>query len=302
MNRLSTKQRAQIVGMLVEGVSMRAITRITGVSINTVAKLLTDAGAACAAHHDRAVRGIRGRRHIQCDEVWAFVYAKERMVSRAKAAPEDAGNTWTWTAIDSESKVIVSYLVSTDRDGQSALALMDDLRSRIEDRSQISTDGLSAYLEGIEGAFGGDVDYAQVIKEYGLEPEDARERRYSPAPGVTKCEKRRIEGFPDMDRANTSYVERSNLTVRMGNRRFTRLTNAFSKRREKHVAMLHLFFCHYNFCRIHTTLQVTPAQEAGLDPIARDYEWIVGLIDAHAPPPRKPGPRPGTGGRPKKSN
>ncbi len=291
MNKLPTKTRAQILGMLVEGMSMRSITRITGVSINTVAKLLTDAGAACAKYHDEHVRGIAGHRRIECDEVWAFVYAKERNVPRATAAPEGAGDAWTWTAIDADSKLITSYLVSGERDGQVAIAFMDDLRSRLEDRPQLSTDGLAAYVDAVEGAFGGDVDYAQVIKEYGKLPGTDDERRYSPAV-CTNCEKRRIEGNPDMRKANTSYVERSNLTIRMGNRRFTRLTNAFSKKVEKHVDMLSLCFVHYNFCRIHKTLRVTPAMEARLTDTLHDIEWIVGLIDANTPPPAKPGPKP----------
>ena len=301
MNRLPTAQRAQILGMLVEGLSMRAITQLTGASLNTVGKLLNDAGAACAAYHDDRVRGIGGQRRIECDEVWAFVYAKERAVPSAKSAPAEAGDTWTWTAIDADSKLITSYLVSGERDGPAAIEFMDDLRSRLEDRLQVSTDGLAAYREAVEGAFGGDVDFAQVVKEYGKESGVDNERRYSP-PVCTNVEKRRVEGNPDMAKANTSYVERSNLTIRMGNRRFTRLTNAFSKKRERHVAMLHLFFLHYNFCRIHKSLKVTPAMEAGLTNTVRDCEWIVGLIDVNAPAPKKPGPLKGTGGRPKKSN
>ena len=292
MNKLTTSKRAQILGMLVEGMSMRAITRITGVSINTVAKLLNDAGNACAAYHDEHVRGIRGHRRIECDEIWSFVYAKERAVSRAKAAPDGAGDTWTFTAVDADSKLITSYLVSGERDGESALAFMDDLRGRLEDRPQVTTDGLIAYVGAVEGAFGGDVDFAQVIKEYGKEPGEDNERRYSP-PVCTNMEKRRIEGNPDLRTANTSYVERHNLSMRMGMRRFTRLTNAFSKKVEKHVAMLSLYFVHYNFCRIHKTLRVTPAMEAGIETTVRDYEWIVGLIDAMAPAPKRPGPKPG---------
>ena len=286
MNKLSTKQRAKILNLLVEGVSMRSITRLEGVGINTVARLIDAAGDAAAAYHDEQVRGIAGHRRIECDEVWAFVYAKERNVPRAKAAPKDAGDAWTFSAIDAESKMVVSYLVG-DRDGQSALAFMDDLRSRLDDRPRISTDGLSAYRDAVEGAFGGDVDFAQVIKEYGKLPGTDDERRYSPAV-CTNVDKRRIEGDPDMRKANTSYVERHNLTVRMGNRRFTRLTNAFSKRVEKHAAMCSLFFLHYNFCRIHKTLRVTPAMEAGIDGTVRDCEWIVGLIDARASKPVRP--------------
>ena len=302
MNRLSTTKRAQILAMLVEGMSMQAVSRVAEVSLNTVAKLLADAGAACAKHHDATVRGIGGYRRIECDEIWSFVYAKARNVPRAKAAPKGAGDVWTWTALDADSKLIVSYLVSNGRDGMTAIEFMDDLRDRVEDRIQLSTDGLGAYLEAVEGAFGGDVDYAMVVKEYGKEPGEDNDRRYSP-PVCTKVEKRRIEGDPDMSKANTSYVERHNLSMRMGNRRFTRLTNAFSKKVEKHAAMLSLYFVHYNFCRIHKTLRVTPAMEAGLDDAARDVEWIVGLIDANAPKPRKPGPKPGTKYRPRqKSN
>ena len=272
---------------------MRSITRITGVSINTVSKLLTDAGNAAAAYHHSHVHGIEDNRRIECDEIWTFVCAKQRAVSRAKAAPEGAGNAWTFTAIDAKSMLIVSYLVSGDRDGQSAIAFMDDLRGRLMDRPQISTDGLSAYVGAVEGAFGGDVDFAQVVKECGKLPGEDNERRYSP-PVVTKCEKRRIEGNPDMAKANTSYVERHNLTMRMGMRRFTRLTNGFSKKVEKHVAMVNLYTLHYNFCRIHKTLRVTPAMEAGLSAMAHDCEWIVALIDANAPAPKKPGPAKGS--------
>ena len=273
--------------MLVKGMSMRSITRITGVSINTVSKLLTDAGAACAAYHDENIRGIGGYRRIECDEIWSFVYAKARNVPRAKSAPKDAGDVWTWTALDADSKLIVSYLVSNGCDGMTAIEFTDDLRGRVDDRIQLSTDGLGAYLEAVEGSFGGDVDYAMVLKEYGKEPGEDNERRYSP-PVCTKVEKRRIEGNPDTSKANTSFVERHNLSMRMGNRRFTQLTNAFSKQVEKHVAMLSLYFVHYNFCRIHKTLRVTPAMEAGLSDTVRDMEWIVGLIAARTPKPNRP--------------
>ena len=286
MNKLSVARRAKILNLLVEGMSMRAITRVENVGINTVARLISAAGEACAVYHDEHVRGIKGHRRIECDEVWAFVYAKQRAVHRAKAAPAGSGDAWTFSAIDAQSKLVTSYLVG-DRDGQSAIALMDDLRSRLEDRPQISTDGLKAYVEAIEGAFGGDVDFAQVIKEYGKLPGADNERRYSP-PVCTSIEKRRVEGNPDLRKASTSYVERSNLTMRMGNRRFTRLTNGFSKNLDKHAAMVHLFFLHYNFCRIHKTLGVTPAMEAGITDTLRDMEWVVGLIDAQFPRPKRP--------------
>ncbi|MDE0226328.1 MAG: IS1 family transposase [Gammaproteobacteria bacterium] len=286
MNRLSIERQARIINLLCEGVSMRAITRLEGVGINTVARLIDAAGEAAAAYHDEHVRGIVGNRRIECDEVWAFVYAKAKNVRRAKSAPKNAGDAWTFSAIDADSKLAVSYLVG-NRDGQTAIELMDDLRSRLEDRPQISTDGLSAYVEAIEGAFGGDVDFAQVIKEYGKDLDEERQHRYSP-PVCTKIEKRRVEGDPDMKLANTSYVERSNLTMRMGNRRFTRLTNAFSKKLAKHAAMVNLFFLHYNFCRIHKTLRVTPAMEAGIETTVRDAKWIAELIAARAPKPNRP--------------
>ena len=217
MNRLQTSHRAQILGMLVEGMSMRAITRLTGVSINTVAKLLSDAGEACAAFHDSHVRGIEGHRHIQCDEIWSFVYAKEKNAARAKAAPSNARDAWTWTAIDAQSKLIISYLMSSRRDGQSAIEFMDDLRSRIEDRPQITTDGLGSYIEAVEGAFGGDVDYAQLIKLYG-EPtgQKGHERKYSPSE-CTGTRKRRVEGNPDIGHVSTSHVERQNFDHANGN-------------------------------------------------------------------------------------
>ena len=290
MNKLPTEKRAQIIGMLVEGMSMRSITRLTGVSINTVTKLLRDAGAAADAYHHAHVRGVTGRRHIQCDEIWAFVYAKERNVERAKSAPPEAGDVYTFTALDADSKLMLSYVVGP-RDGRTALEFMDDLRGRIEDRPQISTDGFSAYPDAVDGAFGGDVDFAQVIKTYGRDETDVDgARRYSP-PVCTSMEKEPVWGDPDMRKANTSYVERSNLTIRMSVRRFTRLTNAFSKKLENHCAMLSLYFLHYNFCRQHKTTRVTPAMEAGIEKTFRDHEWIVGLIDAMAPEPAPWGSR-----------
>ena len=218
---------------------------------------------------------------------------RRRWCPARRPRPDGAGDVWTFTAIDADAKLIVSYLVAGERDGQTALAFMDDLRGRLDDRPQLSTDGLKVYTEAVEGAFGGDVDFAQVIKQYGKEPGEDNERRYSP-PTCTGIEKRRIEGDPDMRKANTSYVERHNLSMRMGMRRFTRLTNAFSKRVEKHWAMVSLYTVHYNWCRIHKSLRVTPAMEIGLDTTVRDCEWIVSLIDARAPAPKRPGPKPGT--------
>ena len=218
--------------------------------------------------------------------IWSFIYAKQGNVSRAKSAPVNAGDAWTFTAIDADSKLIRSYLVG-DRDGQSVLAFMDDLHKRVDNRIQLITDGLGAYIGAVEGAFGGDVDFAQIIKEYGKLPGDDSELYYSPAV-CTNIRKRRIEGNPDLSTANTSFVEQHNFSMRMGMRRFTRLTNGFSKKTEKHMSMLALYFLHYNFCRIHTTLKVSPAMEAGLTNTLYDMEWIVELIDAHEP---KLGPR-----------
>ena len=280
MNKLPTDKRVQILNMLVEGMSMRAASRIAEVSINTVTKLMVGAGEVCAAYHDETVRNVTAQR-VQCDEIWAFCYAKDKNVPRAKAAPQGAGDVWTWTAIESASKMILSYEVG-DRSGATAIEFMDDLRSRLANRVQLTTDGHKAYLEAVEGAFGGDVDYAQLIKLYGDSTgQKGHEKKYSPAE-CTGTKKRRVEGNPDIEHVSTSYVERHNLTMRMGMRRFTRLTNAFSKKLENHLLMLGLYFVHYNFVRIHKTLRMTPAMAAGVSETLHDMEWIVGLIDARA--------------------
>ena len=286
MNKLSTAKRAQILEMLVEGMSMRAASRITKVSINTVTKLMVEAGGACAAYHDETVRNVTAQR-VQCDEIWAFCYAKDKNVPRAKSAPRGAGDVWTWTALDSDSKMILSCEVG-DRSGATAIEFMDDLRSRLANRVQLTTDGHKAYLEAVECAFGADVDYAQLIKLYG-EPtgQKGHDRKYSPSE-CTGTRKRRVEGDPDPSQVSTSYIERQNLTMRMGMRRFTRLTNAFSKKLENHLLMLSLYFVHYNFVRIHSTLKCTPAMAAGVSDTLHDMEWIVGLIDARAAKPNRP--------------
>ena len=286
MNKLPVEKRAQILSMLVEGSSMRSVSRVTGVSINTVTKLLVDAGTVCAKFHDEAVRNVKSKR-IQCDEIWSFCYAKAKNVKNAVAAPEEAGDVWTWTALDSDSKLIVSYLVG-GRDSGYALEFMDDVAKRLANRVQLTTDGHKAYLEAVEDAFGVDVDYAQLIKLYGEAPK-SEQRRYSPA-HCTGSFKKHVTGNPDYAHVSTSHVERQNLTMRMSMRRFTRLTNAFSKKLENHVHMLSLYFVHYNFCRIHKSLKVTPAMEAGLASTFYDMAWIVGMIDAAAPAPAKRGP------------
>ncbi len=273
MNRLPTVKRAQILNLLIEGMSMRAASRVADVSINTVYKLLVDAGEACAAYHDETVRGVRAQR-IQMDEIWAFCYAKAKNVPRAKSPPSYAGDVWTWTALDPDSKLIVSYMVG-DRTGATAKALMQDLRSRLVGRVQITSDGNAPYLEAVEEAFGADVDYAQLVKSFDANPEE--EERASPA--VAGIQKRPVIGRPRRKHISTSLVERSNLTIRMGNRRFTRRTNAHSKKIANHVHMLSLYFVYYNFVRIHMSLRCTPAMEAGLTTKLHDMEWIVRLID-----------------------
>ena len=296
MNRLSTAKRTEILHMLVEGVSLRATSRIAKTSINSVTKLLVEAGEACAAYHDETIRRVRAK-HIQVDEIWTFTYAKEKNVPYAKAAPEGAGDTWTWTALDADSKLMVSWLVGP-RDAGSAYTLMMDLAARLATRVQLTSDGFGAYPVAVEDAFGAGIDYSQLIKLYGAAQD--LETRYSPATckgTIQKC----ITGEPDPKHISTSYVERQNLNIRMGLRRFTRLTNAFGKKLRNQIHALALYFVFYNFCRIHKTLRVSPAMAAGVTDTLRDMEWIVGLIDARTPETKKPGPARGTTYQPRKS-
>ena len=285
MNKLPLAKRTQILAMLCEGSSMRSISRVADVSINTVSKLLVEAGEACLAIHDETVRGVKASR-IQCDEIWSFCYAKAKNVAAAKDAPDGAGDVWTWTAIDADTKLMVSYFVG-DRGAESAMILMDDLRARLANRVQLTTDGHRAYLEAVEGAFGADVDYAQLVKLYG--PTFAGPGRYSPADCIG-AKKVRREGNPDYAHVSTSHVERMNLSIRMQNRRFTRLTNAFSKKLDNHIHALALYFAFYNFCRIHKTLRVTPAMAAGITDRLWSLDDIVAKIDEMAPAPKPRGP------------
>ena len=268
------EKRVQIIQLLVEGNSMRSIERIVGCSINTVTKLLCDVGEACAKYHDENVRGLQSKL-VECDEIWSFCYAKQKNVRTAKAAPEGAGDVWTWTAIDADSKLIISYLLG-GRDAEYALAFMDDLRSRIDTRVQLTTDGHKAYLRAVEEAFGGDVDYAQLIKMYGNAP-DGGKGKYSPAEctGIIKVP---VAGQPVKKLVSTSYVERQNLTMRMHMRRFTRLTNGFGKKMENQLHAVSLHFMYYNFAKIHKTLRVTPAMQAGISNHVWSIEEIARLV------------------------
>ena len=277
MNRLSTSKRAAILRCLVEGNSIRSTVRITGASKNTIAKLLTDAGKACSAYQDEHVRNVKAER-IQVDEIWSFCYAKQKNVESAKNAPDGAGDVWTWTAMDSGSKLVISWLVG-GRDGEYALAFLDDLRQRLANRVQLTSDGHKAYLDAVEEAFGADIDYAQLIKMYGEPTGDkGHERKYSPSE-CTGTKKQHVMGSPERKHISTSHVERQNLTMRMCMRRFTRLTNAFSKKTENHEASVALHFMYYNFCRIHQTLRVTPAMAAGVTDRLWDVEDLAKLSD-----------------------
>lgn len=283
---MPTEKRVMILNMLVEGMSMRSISRTVGCSINTVTKLLVNAGEACAAYHDETVRNVKVQR-VQCDEIWSFWYAKEKNVAKAKAAPVGAGDVWTWTALDADSKIILAYEIG-DRSAETAYDFMLNLSRRIDGDMQLTTDGNGAYLEAVEQVFGGGIDYAMLVKQYGQSTgQKGHERKYSPAECVG-TKKKKISGHPDEGHVSTSYVERQNLSMRMGMRRFTRLTNAFSKKLQNHLHMLSLYFVHYNFVRIHKSLRMTPAMAAGISDTLHDMEWIVGLIDARAPKPNRP--------------
>lgn len=265
---------------------MRSISRICDVSINTVSKLLVDAGRFCAGFHDAKVRGVKSKR-VQVDEIWSFTAAKQKNVAGMKAPVDGAGDTWTWTAIDADTKLIVSHFVG-GRDGECARWFIDDLAARLATRVQLTSDGHKAYLEAIEGAFGADVDYAMLVKLYGASPESAK-GRYSPAE-CTGIKKTRVEGNPDLAHVSTSYAERQNLTMRMSMRRFTRLTNAFSKKFENHAHMVAIYAVHYNFLRQHKSLnKITPAMAAGVSKTLMSWPEIVEMMDADFVP-KKRGP------------
>ena len=266
MNCLKAERKASVVAALVEGNSINATCRMTGDAKHTVLKLLKDLACACAAHHDAHVRNLRIQR-VQSDEIWAFVYAKQKNVTEEQMKA-GAGDVWTWTAIDADTKLIISYTLG-DRGARTATAFMQDVAARIVNRVQLTTDGHHVYVDAVEDAFGADIDYAMLQKIYGA-PTDAPETRYSPATCIG-CKTAIVTGDPDPNHISTSFVERQNLSMRMGMRRFTRLTNGFSKKLENHGHMVALYFMHYNYCRIHTTLRVTPAMEAGLS----DHVWSL---------------------------
>jgi IS1 family transposase len=276
MNCLDTKTRARVIGCLIEGCSVRSTVRMTRAAKNTVVKLLAAIGTACAVYHDCYVRNLKVRR-LQCDEIWQFVGSKAKNVSIEKKQ-EGWGDVWTWIGIDADTKLVVGYLVG-GRDGGWAMEFMEDCASRIKGRVQVTTDGHRAYLDAVEGAFGMDVDYAQLQKIYGA-PMDEEVRRYSPARCIG-CDMKVVSGNPDPKHVSTSFVERQNLTLRMSNRRFTRLTNAFSKKIDNHCHSVALHYMYYNFCRIHQTLRVTPAMEAKLT----DHVWSLEELCALLPKP-----------------
>jgi IS1 family transposase len=274
MNRLPFQKRVQILSLLCEGNSMRAVSRLVDVSINTVTKLLIDAGEACSDYQNRALRRLSCKR-LQLDEIWDFVYAKQRNVPESMKGRADVGDIWTWTAIDADTKLIVSWMVG-DRGYETARLFVDDLSRRLKNRVQITTDGHRAYLDAVDYAFAKDVDYAMLEKIYAA-PIDSQSR-YSP-PQCIGAKRRAIIGNPDKKHISTSFAERQNLTMRMNIRRFTRLTNAFSKKAENHAHAVSLHFMFYNFCRVHKTLRITPAMAAGVTEHVWEVAEIVDMIE-----------------------
>src|SRR5450759_4756965 len=274
MNKLPTEKRILALQMMAEGVSLRAITRWTLISRTTLHKILEDAGRAFSEYQDRVLVNLPCKR-VQVDEAWAFRYAKQKNVPTAKAAPEGAGDIWTWVGLDADTKLVASFYVG-GRDSEAAMTFINDLAPRLAQRVQLTSDGHKPYLEAIEGAFGADIDYAILVKTYGAAPEG--QRRYSPAI-CTGARKFRVGGNPDPRHVSTSYVERQNLNIRMGNRRMTRLTNAFSKKAENHAHMMAIYFMHYNFVRIHQTLKITPAMAAGVTPRLWEMSDMVNVLE-----------------------
>ena len=276
MNKLPSAKRAQALQMMAEGIALRAITRLTGINRTTLLKLLVDAGQAFSDYQDRTLVNLPCKR-IQVDEAWAFCYAKQKNVATAKAAPEGAGDIWTWVGLDADTKLVASWHVGS-RNSEDATIFINDLAPRFASRVQLTSDGHRPYLEAIEGAFGADIDYAMLVKTYGASPDSAK-GRYSPA-DCTGAIKTPIMGKPDAKHISTSFVERQNLNIRMGNRRMTRLTNAFSKKAVNHAHMMSVYFMHYNFVRIHQTLKITPAMAAGVTKRLWEMSDMVSVLEA----------------------
>jgi IS1 family transposase len=268
MNILATDKRAQILNCLVEGCSMRSTTRLTGAAKKTVERMLVSAGTACAEYMDKVMVNLPCK-VLQVDEIWSFTQCKQANVPKHLKEAEDIGDTWTWIAMDSNTKLIPCFHVGK-RTSSDAYFFINDLAGRLANRVHLTSDGLKAYLEAVEGAFGSEIDYAQLVKLYGKDNRPVMEARYSPAPCIG-TRKRKVIGNPSRHLVSTSHIERQNLTVRMGSRRFTRLTNAFSKKLENHKHAAAIHFMHYNFCRIHSALRVTPAMEAGI----ADHVWTL---------------------------
>lgn len=275
MNRLDIETRCRVIRCLIEGNSIRATSRLTGVAINTVVKLAVDAGEACVDYQDRMLVNLNSKR-IQCDEIWAFCGAKQKNVTEDNGAYGDA---WTWTAIDADTKLVCCWAIGK-RDQQTAQYFITDLQGRLANRVQLTTDGLKLYFNAVTYAFEGDVDYAILHKLYGAPGHQEGQSRYSPAICIG-CEKKAKIGNPDPDHISTSYIERQNLTMRMSMRRFTRLTNGFSKKIENHMHAVALYFMYYNFSRVHQTLKATPAMAAGIETRKWEIRDIVAMIDAY---------------------
>lgn len=275
MNKLSTEEKVKVVACLVEGNSLRSTVRMTGIHRTTIQKLLVDLGKVCSEYQDKAFRNLKLKR-LQCDEIWAFIGCKQKNVQTTEHKRNGWGDVWTWTALDAETKLVPCWYIGT-RDGGAAYHFIHDLKGRLANRVQLTTDGHKAYLEAVEDAFGADIDYAMLQKIYGKAPETG-EVRYSPAQCMG-AKKAVISGMPDFAHISTSFTERQNLTMRMSMRRFTRLTNAFSKKIENHEAAVALHFMYYNFARIHQTLRCTPAIAAGVCDHVWSLEEIVRLLN-----------------------
>jgi IS1 family transposase len=278
MNKLSIQKRAQVIGMLAEGNSLRATSRMADVSLTTVTKLLVEVGTACAAYQDAVLKDLPCKR-VQCDEIWAFVGCKEKNVSKTRKDEFGLGDVYTWVGMCADTKIVPAFFVGR-RDARCGNAFMQDLASRLNSRVQLTTDGLKVYLQAVENAFGADIDYAMLIKLYGSETREDQ-RRYSPVE-CTGTEIHMISGNPDVKKISTSFIERQNLTMRMSMRRFTRLTNAFSKKVDNHFYAVALYFMYYNFGRVHKTLRVTPTMECGVADHVWSLEEIARLANGHA--------------------